>query len=211
MENQKDTAFMLNSIRGLKRTYLKDKEFSKNKKNFLEEKFNLKTQFRSLSKLLEINNYSNQLNNKNNDNKSNSNTFTEPNSSKTNYSIKVNLDNNINNDSGNNNNNNFLVSHKVIFQSYRLYEDSKFSSKSYGNIISYGVNNFQGIIRNYNEDRVSILLNVIKPPSRKNENWPKVSFFAIFDGHGGTKCADFLKENLHHYVCMNVCINLKDI
>ena len=54
--------------------------------------------------------------------------------------------------------------------------------------------------RNYNEDRVSIILNVIKPISRKNEQWPKCSFFAIFDGHGGNKCADFLKENLHQFV-----------
>ena len=54
--------------------------------------------------------------------------------------------------------------------------------------------------RNYNEDRVSIILNVLKPNSRSNEEWPKVSFFAVYDGHGGNKCADFLKENLHQYV-----------
>jgi protein phosphatase 2C family protein 2/3 len=63
---------------------------------------------------------------------------------------------------------------------------------------------FTGMIkiysRNYNEDRVSIILNVIKPNSRKNEDWPKCSFFAIYDGHGGNRCADFLKENLHQYV-----------
>jgi hypothetical protein len=94
----------------------------------------------------------------------------------------------------------FLVNHKILMSHFRFYEDAKYSTKSYGNIISYGVNTNQGQVRNYNEDRVSIILNVIKPPSRKNENWPKVSFFGIFDGHGGTKCSDFLKENLHHYV-----------
>jgi hypothetical protein len=96
----------------------------------------------------------------------------------------------------------FLMNHKVFFSSFRNYEEAKFSSKSYGSIISYGVNTNKGQVRNYNEDRVSIILNVIKPISRKNEDWPKVSFFGIFDGHGGTKCSDFLKENLHHYVCM---------
>jgi hypothetical protein len=94
----------------------------------------------------------------------------------------------------------YLMNHKVLFSPFRYYEDAKFSTKSYGSIISYGVNTNQGQVRNYNEDRVSIILNVIKPPSRKNEDWPKVSFFGIFDGHGGTKCSDFLKENLHHYV-----------
>jgi protein phosphatase 2C family protein 2/3 len=93
-----------------------------------------------------------------------------------------------------------LMNHKVLFSPFRYYEEAKFSTKSYGSIVSYGVNTNQGQVRNYNEDRVSIILNVIKPPSRKNEEWPKVSFFGIFDGHGGKTCSDFLKENLHHYV-----------
>ena len=94
----------------------------------------------------------------------------------------------------------YLMNQKILFSPFRVYEDAKFSTKSYGSIISYGVNTNQGQVRKYNEDRVSIILNVIKPASRKNEDWPKVSFFGIFDGHGGTKCSDFLKENLHHYV-----------
>ena len=94
----------------------------------------------------------------------------------------------------------YLINHKILLSPFRYYEEAKFSTKSYGSIVSYGVNTNQGQVRNYNEDRVSIILNVIKPPSRKNEEWPKVSFFGIFDGHGGTKCSDFLKENLHHYV-----------
>lgn len=55
-----------------------------------------------------------------------------------------------------------------------------------------------GIQRNYNEDRVSIIMNITRPSSRKNvANWPKCSFFAIYDGHGGSECADFLKDQLH--------------
>lgn len=30
--------------------------------------------------------------------------------------------------------------------------------------------------------------------------WPKCSFFGVFDGHGGCLCADFLRDNLHHYI-----------
>lgn len=43
------------------------------------------------------------------------------------------------------------------------YEPSKFASKRNGVVVSYAANTNQGIIRNYNEDRVSIILNIIKP------------------------------------------------
>lgn len=55
-------------------------------------------------------------------------------------------------------------------------------------------------MRTYNEDRVSIILNILRPPTRTDENWPRCSFFAIYDGHGGNTCADFLRDNLHQYV-----------
>lgn len=57
--------------------------------------------------------------------------------------------------------------------------------------------NIQGLIRNYNEDRVAIILNIMKPLNRSKENWPKCSFFGVYDGHGGVACADFLRDNLH--------------
>jgi serine/threonine protein phosphatase PrpC len=31
-------------------------------------------------------------------------------------------------------------------------------------------------------------------------NWPSISYFSIFDGHGGTWVADFLKNNLHNFI-----------
>lgn len=40
----------------------------------------------------------------------------------------------------------------------------------------------------------------MKPPSRNEENWPKCSFFGVYDGHGGCACADFLRDNLHQFV-----------
>ena len=58
----------------------------------------------------------------------------------------------------------------------------------------------QGLVRNYNEDRVSIILNINKPMDRQSEVWPKSSFFAVYDGHGGSACADFLRDNLHQFV-----------
>lgn len=80
----------------------------------------------------------------------------------------------------------------------RNFEKAKFASKQHGIITSYAANTHQGMQRNYNEDRVSIILNMTKPANKNwNRDWPKCSFFAIYDGHGGNMCADFLKDNLH--------------
>jgi serine/threonine protein phosphatase PrpC len=52
--------------------------------------------------------------------------------------------------------------------------------------------------RNYNEDRVAIILNIMKPKAKLYETqWPKCSFFGVYDGHGGNVCADFLRDYLH--------------
>jgi protein phosphatase 2C family protein 2/3 len=40
-------------------------------------------------------------------------------------------------------------------------------------------------------------VNITKPASFKGSNWPSCSFFGIYDGHGGSSCAEFLKDNLH--------------
>jgi hypothetical protein len=86
---------------------------------------------------------------------------------------------------------------------YLLYQDipgSKIATKSLTNVTSFAVNSHNGCKRNYNEDRASIIVNVKNPNPEIQRKWPIVSYFAIFDGHSGNKCADFLKENLHNYV-----------
>jgi serine/threonine protein phosphatase PrpC len=55
------------------------------------------------------------------------------------------------------------------------------------------------MVKNYNEDRVSIIMNITKPNFKGK--WPKCSYFGIFDGHGGHICSDFLKDNMHKFVC----------
>lgn len=65
--------------------------------------------------------------------------------------------------------------------------------------------NFESLIhfRNYNEDRVAIILNIMCPKNKKlavNEEWPNCSFFGVYDGHGGHSCADFLRDYLHQLV-----------
>ena len=43
------------------------------------------------------------------------------------------------------------------------YYPAKFASKKNGVVVSYAANTHQGMVRNYNEDRVSIILNIIQP------------------------------------------------
>jgi protein phosphatase 2C family protein 2/3 len=40
----------------------------------------------------------------------------------------------------------------------------------------------------------------MKPVARTEENWPKCSFFGVYDGHGGAACADFLRDHLHQFI-----------
>lgn len=81
-----------------------------------------------------------------------------------------------------------------------LTEPTKCSTKRNGIVRAYAAHTNQGLVRNYNEDRVSIILNIAKPSTKATQNWPKCSFFGVYDGHGGANCADFLRDNLHHYV-----------
>lgn len=89
---------------------------------------------------------------------------------------------------------------KHLHSHFSNYDNSKYSAKSLGVVKSYSANTHQGTVRDYNEDRVSIILNIIKPSSYTGSFWPKCSFFGIYDGHGGSGCAEFLRDNLHHYV-----------
>jgi protein phosphatase 2C family protein 2/3 len=83
---------------------------------------------------------------------------------------------------------------------------TKCSVKGYGKVMAYAVNTHQGIVRSYNEDRVSIVLNIMKPPNRTSqEEWPKCSFFGVYDGHGGSGCADFLRDQLHQFIVREPC------
>ena len=59
-------------------------------------------------------------------------------------------------------------------------------------------------MREYNEDRVSIILNIMKPRGKHFDGkWPQCSFFGVFDGHGGSICAEYLRDNLHTFVIKN--------
>lgn len=73
--------------------------------------------------------------------------------------------------------------------------NSFFDSKP---IFSYAYNSYEGKVRSYNEDRICISVN-----HKIDNNENTFHFFSIFDGHGGSKCADFLKSNFLHYLTKN--------
>ena len=96
------------------------------------------------------------------------------------------------------------ISLDIMDVNFDNFFPGKVSIKSYGPIKAYAANTNQGIIRDYNEDRVSIIININKNLSNKckgKKDWPKASFFSVFDGHGGNKCSEFLKNNLLTFIC----------
>lgn len=93
---------------------------------------------------------------------------------------------------------------EILKENYAFYQQAKHSENSFDRIISYGVNTYRGVIRNYNEDRVTILINALINKANNNSSKHlknlKISYFSIYDGHAGNKCCEFLKKFLHHYI-----------
>lgn len=81
------------------------------------------------------------------------------------------------------------------------------SSKAFGSVKAFAANTNVGTVRKANEDRISIILNVIQPaqklPRVPADKWPKLQIFGVYDGHGGSKCAEYLKDNLHNNVILD--------
>lgn len=74
------------------------------------------------------------------------------------------------------------------------------SDRSNRTVEAYAVSTNQGPIRDYNEDRFTLVPDIGKLLANKGESWPPCSYFGVFDGHGGERCADFLRDNLLQYV-----------
>lgn len=124
----------------------------------------------------------------------------ESNSNNVNGNTKLTIDNPLNITDLIKEQNYVPLSKDVLKNEFEKYESARHSAKSLTIVKSFAANTHQGTVRKYNEDRVSIILNIVKPNTYKGSYWPSCSFFAVFDGHGGSKCADFLKDNLHNYV-----------
>ena len=90
---------------------------------------------------------------------------------------------------------------KILTRIFDDYEDAKFSKNAPNNHIkSYALNSYQGMFKDYNEDKICIIDPIERPESSCIFPWPKMSYFAVFDGHAGESCSQFLKENLHNFI-----------
>ena len=93
---------------------------------------------------------------------------------------------------------------EILNEKFMNYQKAKHSENAFDKIISYGVNTYKGVVRNYNEDRVTILINALINKEdnniKKNLENLNISYFSIYDGHAGNKCCEFLKKYLHHYI-----------
>ncbi len=93
------------------------------------------------------------------------------------------------------------ISADIIKQSFHNFEESvtsyynEFSSNSNTLIKGYAYNTSKGIIRNYNEDTITVIK--IKLNNKNDEFF---YFFGVFDGHGGNGCSLYLKENFHNFI-----------
>lgn len=87
---------------------------------------------------------------------------------------------------------------------YGSYPSVELNTESYNIIAGYGGNSYNGLIRKSNEDRIKMIPNyqLKKQVTLKNGKTinPQISYFAVYDGHGGNKCCNFLQENLHEYI-----------
>ena len=80
---------------------------------------------------------------------------------------------------------------------YNAYPQVEFSTQPFFNIAGYGSNSYNGKIKSYNEDMAKTIVNYQKKVVLNNEALqPNISYFGVFDGHGGDKCSKFLKQNL---------------
>ena len=104
------------------------------------------------------------------------------------------------------------ISPEIFKKSFPNFEESvtsyggEFPEKSNIAIKGYAYNTSKGNIRNYNEDTITIEKikinnsNNNNNSSNVNQNDDFFYFFGIYDGHGGSGCSLYLKENLHKYI-----------
>jgi len=76
-------------------------------------------------------------------------------------------------------------------------------SQATGAVLEYGSHSNVGNPSVHaNEDRLSVALDLLEPhvdpdTARSEDGVPVISYFGVYDGHGGSDCAEILKRKLH--------------
>lgn len=66
---------------------------------------------------------------------------------------------------------------------------------------AYATNSHDGLVRAYNEDYIAVVPDLRKSAALGgNYQSKKVTYFGLFDGHGGAGCATYLRDNLHQII-----------
>ena len=78
-------------------------------------------------------------------------------------------------------------------------------SNKINNIIGYALNTNRGTVRSYNEDKLVSLISIDNNITSKTKNNSSISYFAIYDGHGGSYVSKWLADNLHYYIIREAC------
>jgi len=86
-------------------------------------------------------------------------------------------------------------------------------SEATGAILDYGSHSNVGNPSVHaNEDRLSVALDLLEPhvdtdTARSEEGVPVLSYFGVYDGHGGSDCAEILKRKLHSICAREIFAN----
>ena len=92
-------------------------------------------------------------------------------------------------------NSNDQVLSNAFSKTYPNYSESSYSQKQLGLVKSFAYNSYKGLTKPNNEDRVIVVSPIPKPHKTIHRTWPKMSYFGVFDGHGGEACSEYLKNN----------------
>lgn len=115
-------------------------------------------------------------------------------------SSKINTKNMIKKDSIDNND---KILSNAFNKTYPDYPESIISQKSLGLVKSFASNSYKGLTKPINEDRVIIVSPIPKPQKTIHRSWPKMSYFGVFDGHGGETCSELLKTTFLNILVEN--------
>ena len=88
-------------------------------------------------------------------------------------------------------------------KTYPNYSEGIICQKPIGIVKSFSYNSYKGLTKENNEDRVIAVSPIPKPQKTIHRTWPKMSYFAVFDGHGGENCSDYLKNNFLNILIEN--------